>query len=535
MSKTNGISISNGKHADNATVDFGGRNGDRNGRTRSQRPVYLQLQPDPVFAVLHEPQAGARRRTGAVLCAPFGWEEICAHRSFLRWAEAFAGAGFPALRFDLPATGESAGSPRDSGRLDAWTSAVGAAASWLKSDAGCDRVVAAGVGLGGLLAYLAAADGEAVDDLVLWSVPAKGETLVRELRAMARLAADQAEPPAGFEVPAPDSEDLEVWGYLLAGETAADLKRVDLTERELPGASGRRVLLMGRDSSAPDERLRAHIEQSGASVTSSPGPGYEPMLRQPKVAEVPYKAFEIVTSWLKTPENDTLSVPVKPARRIIGAAEMQIDVDGTYVRESPLELDIPGGTIRGVLAEPLGLVAELAPLCGVLLNSGAVRRVGMNRIWVETSRRWAAAGVPTLRLDLPGLGDSDGDERAYAHPDAFYRTEFVAHVVAAMDALESRGTPRCVRSLGPLCRGLLELPDGARRRTRARHIDAQPLPLLDGQRARCRTARETGKAATPQRCALEHATRHRRGRDDCGDARSDGAQPAEALEARVRA
>lgn len=452
MSKTNGINISNGKVASNGTLDVGARIDDRRARNRSQRPVYLELQPDPVFAVLHEPQAGARQRTGAVLCAPFGWEEICAHRSFLRWAEAFANAGFPALRFDLPASGESAGSPRDPGRLGAWTSAVGAAASWLKSDAGCDRVVAAGVGLGGLLAYLAAADGEAIDDLVLWSVPAKGETLVRELRAMAMLAADQAEPPPGFEVPAPVSGDLEVWGYLLAGETAADLKRVDLTERELPGASGRRVLLMGRDNSAPDERLLAHIEQSGASVTSSPGPGYEPMLRQPKVAEVPYKAFEIVTSWLKSSHDSALSVPVKPARRIIGAGQMQIDVEGSRIRESPLELDIPGGTIRGVLVEPLGPRAELAPLSGVLLNSGAVRRVGMNRIWVETSRRWAAAGVPTLRLDLPGLGDSDGDERAYAHPDAFYRTEFVAHIVAAMDALESRGLPGAF-VLSGLCAG----------------------------------------------------------------------------------
>jgi pimeloyl-ACP methyl ester carboxylesterase len=65
----------------------------------------------------------------------------------------------------------------------------------------------------------------------------------------------------------------------------------------------------------------------------------------------------------------------------------------------------------------------------------------MNRIWVEASRRWAANGVPTLRLDLLGLGDSDGDEAAFAHPDAFYRTEFVAQVTAALDALETAGLP----------------------------------------------------------------------------------------------
>ena len=436
MSSTNG---KNGNQGVSAINGVSASNGPA-GATRPQQPVYLQLEPDPVFAVLHAP-SGAHRRVGVVLCAPFGWEEICAHRSFLRWAEAFADAGFPALRFDLPGSGESAGSPRDPQRLDTWTKAVDAAASWLKSAGDCDRVVAVGVGLGGMLAYLAVTEGAAVDDLVLWSVPAKGDAIVRELRAMARLAADQAERPAEFEGPAPVPGELEVWGFLLSGETATALKSVDLTEREIPGAPGRRVLLMGRDQSAPDPRLLAHLEQSGASVTSSPGPGYEPMVRQPKIAEVPYKTFGIVTSWLKASGDGEQSVPVKPTHHVLSADHMDIDVHDASIRESPFELDTPGGTVRGVLVEPLRAGGESAPLCGVLLNSGAVRRVGMNRIWVETSRRWAARGVPTLRLDLPGLGDSDGDERAYAHPDAFYRTEFVAFVVAALDALEARGLP----------------------------------------------------------------------------------------------
>jgi alpha/beta superfamily hydrolase len=30
-------------------------------------------------------------------------------------------------------------------------------------------------------------------------------------------------------------------------------------------------------------------------------------------------------------------------------------------------------------------------------------------MWVEASRRWAALGVATLRIDLEGIGDADGD------------------------------------------------------------------------------------------------------------------------------
>jgi len=291
-----------------------------------------------------------------------------------------------------------------------------------------------------MLAYLALSEGAPIDDLVLWGVPSKGDSLVRELRAMAKLAADQAPRPAEYEGPAPQEGELEVWGFLLAAETAAALKRVDLTERELPAAAGRRVLLLGRDQSQPDARLLEHIQQSGASVTGAPGPGHEPMLRQPKVSEVPFKMFATVNTWLNGAVQSQLSVPIKPARQVPSDDHMDIEAHDTTIRETPFELDIPGGTLRGVLVQPLP-GSDLSSVCGVLLNSGAVRRVGMNRIWVETSRRWAARGVPTLRLDMLGLGDSDGDESAFAHPDAFYRTEFVPYVIAALDALEGAGLP----------------------------------------------------------------------------------------------
>jgi hypothetical protein len=72
------------------------------------------------------------------------------------------------------------------------------------------------------------------------------------------------------------------------------------------------------------------------------------------------------------------------------------------------------------------------------------------------ARRWAAKGVPTLRLDLAGIGDSDAeggaDPARFASDDAFYVPEFVDHTRAALDALEDRGLPpRFV--LGGLCSG----------------------------------------------------------------------------------
>jgi len=58
--------------------------------------------------------------------------------------------------------------------------------------------------------------------------------------------------------------------------------------------------------------------------------------------------------------------------------------------------------LSGVLTEPLG--SGEGVLCAILLNAGAVRRIGHHRMWVEVARRWAARGVPTLRLDVVGVG-----------------------------------------------------------------------------------------------------------------------------------
>jgi dienelactone hydrolase len=422
------------------------------GTTGAQKPVYLQLEPDAVFAVLHSPSASTDRRVGVVLCAPFGWEEICAHRSFLRWAETLAGVGFSALRFDLPGTGDSAGSPRDPERLQAWTGAVAAAASWLKANAGCERVVAVGVGLGGMLAYLALTEDAPIDDLVLWSVPARGETLVREFRAMARLAADQAARPAELDGRPAQEGELEVWGFLLSADTTAALKQVNLTEREFTDPHGRRVLLLGRDQSPADSQLREHLEQTGAAVTSAPGPGYEAMMTQPKLAETPHKVFDAVTSWLQEASGGGQRSASIPAVHVDSADHIDLVVHETTVRESPFELATAAGRIRGVLTQPVDASGDSPQLCAVLLNSGAVRRIGVNRMWVEIARRWAARGVPTLRLDLLGLGDSDGDEHGFRHPDAFYRTEFCGQVVEALDALEAAGLPGSF-VLSGLCAG----------------------------------------------------------------------------------
>jgi hypothetical protein len=60
-------------------------------------------------------------------------------------------------------------------------------------------------------------------------------------------------------------------------------------------------------------------------------------------------------------------------------------------------------------------------------------------MWVDAARRWAAAGVPTLRLDLEGIGDSDGDGTRFADVGELYDQRLVTQALGALDALDARG------------------------------------------------------------------------------------------------
>jgi len=418
-----------------------------------RRPCYLPGDGAGVLSVLHLPDAQHRSSVGAVLCAPFGWDALCAHRSLRVWADTLAGAGYPALRFDFPGTGDSSGSPRDPNWLSTATGAVNTAATGLRAMAGCDRIVAIGIGLGGMIAC-SALDGDAIDDLVLWSVPARGRQLLRELRAFEQMHSAEPVRPRAAEPPRPHEDSVDghgemyAFGFLLSAETVAALESLDIARLQVTDAPSRRVLLLGVDGAQPDHRLREHLERSGAAVTVSDGQGYGAMMVDPQLARAPEETFETTLAWLEktgsgcrsggghTASPDT-APPNLPFRSM---ATLELMVGDVAIRETPFELDYEGRLLSGILAEPAAADADLR-LCAVLTNAGGVRRIGNHRVWVDVGRRWAARGVPTLRMDVLGVGDSDGEEGLYHEPDALQRREFAGQLLAAMDELERRGLP----------------------------------------------------------------------------------------------
>ena len=141
-------------------------------------------------------------------------------------------------------------------------------AGWLRETTGAKRVCTLGIGLGGLVAARAVASGAPIDDLVLWSVRARGKALLREMRAYASVVADRYPQEARPELLAPGELDLA--GFLMSAETVRAIEATDLASLAPPGGPGRRVLLLERDGLPVDRALREHFERAGAEVTVKP-------------------------------------------------------------------------------------------------------------------------------------------------------------------------------------------------------------------------------------------------------------------------
>jgi alpha-beta hydrolase superfamily lysophospholipase len=426
------------------------------------RALYLEAADEP-FLVRYDAPAGPVQRA-VLLVPPFGWEEICSYRPRRSWAHHLAQRGAAVARLDLPGSGDSAGGPLDGGRVEAWTEAVAVAARWLAAQAGPEaRVTLVGLGLGGLIGWRAAAAGAPVDDLVLWGAAGRGRSLVREVKAFSRLERSKlAELNPGRELPADDDGSLTAAGFVLSAETIAALGAVDVAELPLPaGAAGRRVLLAGRDGSAPDAVLAEAAGARGADLQVLAGEGWGAMMAEPGSAAAPWATIAAVDTWLEAAPPAPVRGPEAGAPVAAGSATL----DGGTVRETPIRV----GGADGVLAEPAAADAAPAPMTLVLLNAGSVRRVGPNRMWVELARRWAARGVPSVRLDLAGIGEADGPESMDGVVAAYFEPVFVPQVRAVLDELEAGAPGTRFGALG-LCSGAYWAVQAAAADRRIPHI-----------------------------------------------------------------
>jgi pimeloyl-ACP methyl ester carboxylesterase len=390
---------------------------------------YFGSTTRPRFGWLHRP-ADVGNGVGLVIVPPFGYEAVCAQRSLRHLAEQAARAGIAAVRFDLDGSGDSAGDDLDPDRLDHWLASIDDACALARS-AGADRIVLAGVRLGALLALLAAARRDDIASVVAIAAVASGKAWLREGRAL-QMALGLAPSPT------PAADDVqEIVGFALTAQTRAALTAIDLLKTDTRPAPS--ILLIDRDDLPSNAALAAHLAALGAEVDTKRLPGYVEMMLDPHRASVPQAMLDATIAFAV--QRPALRAPVSCAN--VGLAEeMTLDCDGVAIREQGVHLDAALFGIATLPPEP-----PLRAL--ILLNAGAVGRIGPNRLHVALARRLAATGVLVLRLDLSGLGDSH--TRPGAEENVVYHAHAIEDISVAVDWARSDGASEI--AVAGLCSG----------------------------------------------------------------------------------
>jgi pimeloyl-ACP methyl ester carboxylesterase len=373
------------------------------------RPVWLGHPNRPAFGWWHGPADG-RVRAGVLLCPPLGFDYLQSQRALRVLADELATAGFCVVRFDYDGTGDSAGGRSDA-RLASWSATADSALALLRRH-GVTDVCLVGMRFGALFAATAAARDGAVDQLVLWDPCASGRSFLAEERALARLS-------GGAQTTTPDDGALHAAHIVYDAATLADVGAMRIEECGRP--LSRRVLVLAR---ADRPRVDALCDATLAREAMDQGEaiGQQELIdRVPPYQELPLTTVRRIVQWLSEGACTQL--------RTVSAPEAggQVVVDGWRSMGRPVvetPVTVPPTGLFGVLTEPGdGDAPREAPLA-LMLNAGNQHHVGPARSWVELSRRWAAAGIRSLRLDLSGLGDSpfrrpDDSFWTCHKPDAF--------------------------------------------------------------------------------------------------------------------
>lgn len=166
-------------------------------------PLLFGSGSAPLYGVYH-PAAEPRKRRGALILNPWGWEALRAHRTLRMLAERLAGKGYDVLRFDYFGTGDSAGENHEVSWAR-WLDDAGFAMDELKVLASVQRVTVVGLRVGGLLATgLLGRRSRDMDRVVLWAAPRSGAEALEWM--------DAAPPGERSAYPAPDRFRDEVRG-----------------------------------------------------------------------------------------------------------------------------------------------------------------------------------------------------------------------------------------------------------------------------------------------------------------------------------
>jgi uncharacterized protein len=94
-------------------------------------------------------------------------------------------------------------------------------------------------------------------------------------------------------------------------------------------------------------------------------------------------------------------------------------MSSTATLEEAIAFESLQSRLLGIVSRPARAALSATGTAVLIVVGGPQYRVGSHRQFVSLARALAGAGYPTLRFDLTGMGDSEGDQQAFdkAGPD----------------------------------------------------------------------------------------------------------------------
>lgn len=383
----------------------------------------------PLFGRLAMPVDGTAK--GAVLFSPpIGRESRLARRALRGLAIYLARDGYVSLRYDHFGTGDSSGSL--DGDFDlAWVAGVDQGIDFLRS-LGIESISAVGMRLGATIVGAAAsARSLGLSSVVLWDPCESGRTYVRELAALGAMRQ--------HVLPDDLRDSTTLLEYPLIDEAKRRVSRLNLIGADNDVAD--RVLIVARDDRTPSRSFRKHFQSERFEwfTTSEQSALLETELPS---SVLPRATIARIRAWLTAPEHPSSPFSSPSSRRDAVVVEER---NAPSVRESVVDLGSLG--MFGIVSEP---TSEVRGPVVVMVNGINEDHVGPSRLWVEQSRRWAAAGLRCLRFDPDELGESSWS------PDAPDRSPFDKGL-----SFDVREAVRAVSPLDPSNSVLIGLCSGA--------------------------------------------------------------------------
>lgn len=385
------------------------------------------------FCIHHRPQGGVVQ-SAVVFVHAFAEEMNKSRRMVAMTARALADAGHAVLLVDLHGCGDSEGR-LDEASWTGWLDDVRAACDWLCGQHPGAPLVLWGQRAGALLATAVAKERAAA--VLLWQPPTQGKLLLQQFMRMklaATLQRTDGEATTGggdamraMRAAWQRGECVEIGGYNVPPSVATGLESATLQPPTGPARSAwievgaREPLALLPASAALAERWRAAGHRVETQAVA--GPAFWQTVEIEDAPELVPATVAAMRSLVDNPAGvgrpgpaGALTPPTTPA----GAAEL------------PLWIDCEGERLLAVVGRP----AQAHGPAVLIVVGGPQYRAGAHRQFVQLARALNAAGHPTMRFDVRGMGDATGPLRNFESIEA--------DVVAARTAFESRlpaGTP----------------------------------------------------------------------------------------------